>query len=623
MRILLITALIAGNAIALRMNPVEIIIGKLRNNRNEIEKEARQDQADFEKSKCTDESTRDNAHTKFTDAKEKFETEKKNFEKANAASGAAKAAMEDNQGKSKSAFEQLASTQTALNEAQQKFNADSTYAKESIEGLQAALAILKGGKSFIQNPHQLASVKAALVQGIESGYNANPQEVKLVQSLLQGAGTVGDGAYASQAGGVTGILKSMYDNAQEDLEQLESSNDEKSTLYNRKIESLHKDMQGFDTASERESAVYGEQAQVAKVSHLAYTAADGVWHTNKDVYETTVAKLAEDLSAFSRRQELRNAELNAVSNAIDAMSSDSSRQTSQKVQFFMQMKTLNAPVVDALVQGSGMDQVAATINEQIKLQTDMMASDKVEYESCVSGLNEANRNKDTHSHNLNNADVAVDSSNQDVKSANDAIDSSQNDIKDNKHTLKVISSDRARKHNSFNQGFQEQTNYQGVLTSGINALRAFYGTKKSAARGAKQNGAGVVKMLNNLMQESKDTVANLQENENADQGMYERQVKDLNASNADEKAAIGAAEGSKGQALENLSAATAQQTESQASLDTTNKNLANLHGDCDFLVKYYTLRRGKAQSEVRSMQQLLSVLAPHGGAEDVTMTNKD
>merc|ERR1719220_2969294 len=109
-------------------------------------------------------------------------------------------------------------------------------------------------------------------------------------------------------------------------------------------------------------------------------------------------------------------------------------------------------------------------------------------------------------------------------------------------------------------------------------------------------------MIEKLIQEAKELIADSQKEEQSAQAGYEATVADTN----DSVAALQAEITSKTKAKV---AATKEKREAEAELDGLTKYNAELHADCDYVLKNFDVRQKGRSEEIEALQQAKQILS--------------
>merc|ERR1719253_781698 len=120
---------------------------------------------------------------------------------------------------------------------------------------------------------------------------------------------------------------------------------------------------------------------------------------------------------------------------------------------------------------------------------------------------------------------------------------------------------------------------------------------------------GVLSLMDMLLKELKDDATEAKHDEETAQKDYETLMADSQASRADKAGSITSKEAAKADLDVNTENAKEKLTSQQAELMNTDQYIATLHGECDFIVGNYDLRKAARENEIESPKNAKSVLS--------------
>merc|ERR1719399_2068312 len=120
---------------------------------------------------------------------------------------------------------------------------------------------------------------------------------------------------------------------------------------------------------------------------------------------------------------------------------------------------------------------------------------------------------------------------------------------------------------------------------------------------------GVLALMDMLLKELKDESTEAKNEEETAQRDYEKLMSDSQASRADKADSITSKEAAKADLDVNTENAKEKKTSQETELMNTNQYIATLHGECDFLVGNYDLRKAARENEVESLKNAKAVLS--------------
>merc|ERR1719235_2981914 len=116
-------------------------------------------------------------------------------------------------------------------------------------------------------------------------------------------------------------------------------------------------------------------------------------------------------------------------------------------------------------------------------------------------------------------------------------------------------------------------------------------------------------LMDMIIKELKDEVTEATHDEETAQKDYEKLMADSQASRADKAGSITSKEAAKADTDVKTEDTKEAKTSQEAELMNTDQYIATLHGQCDFLVQNYDLRKAARANEIESLKNAKSVLS--------------
>jgi len=120
---------------------------------------------------------------------------------------------------------------------------------------------------------------------------------------------------------------------------------------------------------------------------------------------------------------------------------------------------------------------------------------------------------------------------------------------------------------------------------------------------------GVLSLMDMLLKEMKDDSTEAKHDEETAQKDYEELMSDSQAGRADKAGSITSKESAKADLDVNTENAKEKQTSQETELMNTDQYISTLHGECDFLVGNYDLRKAARENEIESLKNAKGVLS--------------
>jgi len=648
--------------------PVSKVVTLLKDMLVQLEKEAEEDQEIYDNMACWC-TTNDKEKTKaIDDAEAKISDLDTEIEELTALSARLNTEIEG-LGKEIKKNQEALDKATAMREKElAEFNAEEAETLAAISSLGGAIKALAkhhAGASLLQSKNQYGSAEllpvAKVMQTIIQRHAAvldgvlTRSQKKMIAAFVQGKGLqpASAGSYAPASGEIFGILKQMKETFETDVAQ-----SQKDELANQKA------YEELKAAKEAEIAAAQEQVEM-KTQELATT--DEKNALAKQDREDTIEALSADEKylmnlkekcaltdkEFEERLKTRQLEMQAVSKAMAVLTSDDAKDTFSSALGFVQVKTTQtmksqkrtkASKVLAAVAKKFNNPNLMTLAMQVRLDAftkvkqaidDMIAELLKQKEEeiklkdyCVDGFNQ--NEKDTNQKEREKTDLTtlIEDLTMQIDELKKAIATLKAEISEMQVQLKRAGEDREKENKEFQGVVAEQRATQVLLTKALSVLEGFYGKKAAALlqnkhkepagpppppsfKAYKKNAGagGVMGMIQMIIDDAKAMEAEAIKGEEDAQTTYETFVTDTNASIEEKSKEIV-------NKSEELAKAEAARTEAEEQKEEVLQNLddlanenADLHKECDYVLKNFDIRQTARDEEVEALKQAKAILS--------------
>jgi len=653
---------------AAKNRPVSKVIVLLKDMLKQLEKEAEEDEAIYDKMACWCE-TNDKEKTKaIADAEARITDLTTQIEEATALS--ARLATEI-----KNLEKEVAKNQESLDKAtaiRQKeladFNGEEKDLLQSISALKAAVTVLSkhhgGSAAMLQAPKaELAGVVSKLRSALDKHRQLligafSPSERRAIDAFLQSPGDYFDSAptfkqsYAPQSGEIFGILKQMKETFEADLSDAQKQEMENQKAYEElkaaKEEEIAAGQAQLDTKSQ-ELAATDEKLALAK---------EDIEDTKKSLSadQQFLMMLKEKCSMtdkeWEERQKTRHLEMEAVSKALAILSSDDAHDTFTKtfnpaslLQKGSATKSANrkkaSALLNAVAKKLGSSRLADMANrvgldafERVKEAIDKLITelaqekqDEIKHKDfCVEEFNQ--NQLQTERKDREKADILakVEDLKMTIDELTKIIESLKAEIVEMQVQLKRAGEDREKENKVFQDTVADQRETQKLLQAALKVLSDFYG-KSEAALVQRQEPAGpapppglgeykksaasggVTGLLQQIISDAKAMEAETVRAEEDAQKAYEDFVKETNASvEAKSKDIVDKSE-AKAKAEGDLVEAEEAKEAVLLELEQLANYKAQLHQSCDFIIKNFDIRQSARDEEIEALRQAKAILS--------------
>merc|ERR1712204_93449 len=458
-------------------------------------------------------------------------------------------------------------------------------------------------------------------------------------------------SYAPQSGAIFGILKQMKETFETNL-----SASQKEEMANQKA------YEDLKAAKEAEIAAGQEQAD-SKTQELADTdeknaqAKEDVQDTKKSLSadEEFLMMLKEKCSLtdgeWEERQKARQLEMEACSKALAVLSSDDAHD--------LFTKTFNPPLLqkEAAMHSERRSQASkllsavaqrmqnprlATLAVRVRLDAftrvkkaidDMVAQllkekeDEIKHKDfCVDEFNTNQLQTEKKEREKKDLTAKIEDLEMTIKSLADAIAKLKGEIAEMQVQMKRAGEDREKENKEFQTTVADQRATQKLLKAALTVLQDFYGKKAAFMQqhqepagpppppgfeAYKKNAAsgGVMKMIEEIINDAKAMEAEAIRSEEDAQKAYEDFVKETNASiEAKSKEIVNKSE-LKAKAESDLVETKESKEAVMLELEQLSNYNAELHQSCDFVMKNFDLRQTARDEEIEALKQAKAILS--------------
>merc|ERR1719335_1622433 len=212
-----------------------------------------------------------------------------------------------------------------------------------------------------------------------------------------------------------------------------------------------------------------------------------------------------------------------------------------------------------------------------------------------------------------------------IKTLAEEIEKAKMDISNLNVEMQRASEDRKKENLEFQKTVADQTVTAEILAKALDKLATFYDEAallqgKSRAgkltppvpqmEYSKSKGAtGVMSMIEKLIYDTKEITAESKKSETEAQAAYEALIADTNESISDLTKEITHKTKAKAQAKKDLSMTNGDLADTNEEIENLGKYNADLHGECDYLLKNFNVRQTARGEEIAALQQAKQILS--------------
>ena len=500
-------------------------------------------------------------------------------------------------------------------------------------------------------PRASKSLRAsgALVQEKTSDDEIVKKALKSVSAFMQAHGKASyQPSYNSQSGEIFGIMKQMEEQMKSDLSQAQSEEASSAAAFAELREAKQSEIANGEKMAET------KEDELAQTDNALAEAKEDIGEEKKTLAADTEflanmdSTCAEADKNFAERKQARLSEIQAVSETIeilqgddarDAMSSTyngasflqtSSHDASRKqaaVLLRAAAKKANSPELAMLATAVELDaftKVKKAIDDMIATLRTQQADEVKKNDWCKSSIQEnemTTAKTEDHKGDLSAKQAQLES---DIKTLEEGIAAAKAGIAQNQLDLNRATEDRKAENFDFQKTIGDQAVTIEVLKKALDKLATFYDSEflqTGVHQGKKQTppvaqmeykksagATGVMSMIEKLVEEAKQMMADSKKSEQEAQTAYETLIADTNNSVAALQKEVVTKSKNKAKATKDLIQTESDITDTMKELEGLNKENADLHAECDYVLKNFDTRQKARGEEIEALQQAKQIL---------------
>lgn len=551
-----------------------------------------------------------------------------------------------------------------------EFHGTETDLLEAIDATKNAIIVLsKHNPELAQIRSVVRALQAARVPQLilksSSFNNLKAQELKdfltsaAEPSFLQRAPGLAGQSYQPQSGQIFGILKQMKEDFDKDLGEEQKAEakavEEFKALKESKlaeIDTAKKAIIKFDEDLARLGQTNAESLKELEDQEEALA-------DNQEFLKKLQEKCANTDEEFEQRVKDRLTEIAAVEDTIEILNSDESFEAFDKtVNSFFQVSSASTEKARRAQAAAVLQKAAGQTNQPklallaISAQLDVFTKVKAEIDKMVAELQNQQKDEIAHRDNcvesLNtntretteaydkkeSLETKIADLEQAIKTTQENIEETIKQVGETKTNMKRRSETREVENKDYQETVTDQRLTQMILQKAIDRMSEVYAmlqmrkpgaphTQTSATRtdpgngpakfkdnAAKNAGGGkVLKMLEDVMADSKKTENDAINAEDSDQSAYENFMKDSNKFLGNSGRMINDLKEAKAKAQSDLTMAKTDFKQTMGELEGLNNEAGDLHKSCDYLLKNFDLRQQARAAEIDALNEAKNILS--------------
>jgi len=460
--------------------------------------------------------------------------------------------------------------------------------------------------------------------------------------MPEGAKAAETKAYNSQSGAIFGLLEEMHHQFQRDLQ---SSKDDETAA----IESFSK----LTAAKNGENATLKEQIAANKESiGKAKMDLSNATKDHKQAamdYEKSTETLAEIATACTgavdgheERVKARNAEINAVGEALKVLTGDEARTLFNKTSFVQihssSLKSISnerkRAALSALLsvahktgdvrlsalavrtQLDSFTKVKEVINKLVGELTQQKKDEFAKRDDCNEAITTYEKDFRSEEINKEDADAQVELMATKIENLTKELEALAQATKEAKEAIASATQQRTEDNDAFQVNKKDQALTIQVLDQALAKLAPVYGQSlglmqqpKQASYEKSNAGPSVMGLLETIKADSQHSIDLMVGDEQKAQTEYEKLVADLNSEIESMNRQTAQKDSEKADCLSNKASAQEASDSAGESMMNIDKALVVKHKECDFLLKNFQVRQEAFQAEIDACNQAVSILS--------------
>jgi len=477
----------------------------------------------------------------------------------------------------------------------------------------------------------------------------------------------GGNSYAPQSGQITGILKQMHDEMAAGLAEAQATEKAAIQAYDELMAARLKEKEALTAAIQTKLTKQGElSVSIAEMKNDAGDTTEALAADKKFLaeLETGCATKAKEWEA---RSKTRSEELLALADTIKILNDDDALELFKKTlpsasASFMQVKVSTAALRSKALEtiqrvarqvrprgNVGMDLIAMAlhgkkigfgkvigmIDEMIATLKKEQADDDSKKAYCAEQLDQADDDKKSLTRDIGQLKASIEAGQGAIATLEEEIAALTQGIKDLDASVAEATANRKAEHEEYNELIASDSAAKEILGLAKNRLQKFYNPKLykttttttapmfvqnkadpgpppetfGAYATKSEESGGVLQMVDLLVADLDKEMTEAEAEEKDAQADYEQLMTDSADKRSADSKSLSEKEGAKADTEAAVEGHQDDEASAQKELGATNKLISTLHAECDWLTKYYDVRKEARADETDSLSNAKAVLS--------------
>jgi len=500
---------------------------------------------------------------------------------------------------------------------------------------------------------QLEAPKAKFLQQTSSsGWSAEDtlvvkRAMKLASAFVQSRQAQGyNPAYASQSGEIFGVLKQMREEMENDLSETQKTEMLRAEDFADLRAAKNEEITSAEKMEEEKEDLLANQDNELAEAKEDLGQEEATLAENKQFLANVEVTCAKADKNYDARKNDRLNELTAIADTINILTGDEARDAMTGTFNFLQVsstahgqarrvasETLRRaataardPALSVLATSVELDaftKVKKAIDDMVSILKQQQEDEVKKVDYCKTELqsNEmATAKKTTQQEDL----VAkIDTLENAIKTLESEIADAKAEIAKNEVDLQRATQERKAENQEFQKTVADQLMTIEVLDKALQRLATYYDLVQTKGTSwiqrqtppvpemeyKKNKGStGVMEMVEKLIYDSRELVSESKKSESDAQASYETLIADTNGAIAALQKEIVSKTDAHGEARKDRREAKSDLADTMKELEELAKYNAELHGECDYVLKNFDVRQQARAAEIKALQEAKQIL---------------
>jgi len=456
-------------------------------------------------------------------------------------------------------------------------------------------------------------------------------------------------AYGAQSGQILGVLKQLKDDMEANLSDSQKEEQARSAQFAelRAAKTAEIENGGKMLEDKKDELATAASAHAQAREDLAKE--NGVLSEEQRFLKNLKETCSQASADFEERKKARTGEIQAVSEAIEILTSDEAKDAASGTFGFVQAgfqrhasqdrrraaevlrsiaRRTHNPTLSILATSVELDafaKVKKAIDAMVAMLKEQQAAEVKKADWCKAEFHETEVATARAMDRKSDLEAKAESLEQDIKALEEGLANAKAQMVQQQVDLQRASEDRMAANLEFQQTIADQKTTMTVLKHALDRLAQFYGlvqSKAKASHGQSQTppvqqkeyktqggSVGVMNLIQKLIGDAQILMNDARKSEGNAQAAYEQLVSDTNASVKALSEDIVAKTKAKGKAHKGLMQVLSDRKATVKELEGLAKYEGDLHAECDYILKNFEARQTARSQEMEAMQQAKQILS--------------